>query len=125
MLHPCYGDPQYEEVAKQLRVEENYDIYGHACQRIFSPENAVPWDNNLGLMSPLWPNKYEQASERANYVPLALKNCLAAYKQAEKMPFWDGLYALPWTAFSPKSGRRLFLSRGELFVENPLLQRLP
>ena len=115
------GDPKYEEVAEKLREEENYDIYAMHAKEFFPPENAVPWDNNLGLMSLYGLINYEQHPERQIMYRIALENAWLHISK-QKNAFWDGLYGA-MTGFFTKKVDEGYFKPEELFVENPLFAK--
>ncbi|MEZ4970584.1 MAG: hypothetical protein R2814_13200 [Flavobacteriaceae bacterium] len=115
------GDPKYEEVAEKLREEENYDIYAMHAKEFFPPENAVPWDNNLSLMSLYGLINYEKDPERQIMYRIALENAWLHISK-QKNAFWDGLYGAMAGFFTRKVDESFF-KPDELFVENPLFAK--
>lgn len=111
-------DPKYDEVAKMLRDEENYHINAMHPKEFFPPENVVPWDNNLGLMSFYGLINYEKDPELLMMYRLSLEYAwLNVSKQ--KNAFWDGLYGALANTFTQKVNEGFF-NTDELFKENPL-----
>jgi hypothetical protein len=115
------GDPKYDEVAEILREKENYDIYAMHAKEFFPPENAVPWDNNLGLMSLYGLINYEKDPERILMYRIALENAWLHISK-QKNAFWDGLYGAMTGFFSQKVDEGFFKTE-ELFKENPLFAK--
>ena len=115
------GDPKYDEVAEMLREKENYDIYAMHAKEFFPPENAVPWDNNLGLMSLYGLINYEKNPERQIMYRIALENAWLHISK-QKNAFWDGLYGAMAGFFTQKVDEGFFKPQ-ELFTENPLFAK--
>ena len=57
------GDSKYAESAKMLREKHLYHINAMEAKSYFPPENVVPWDNNLCLMSMYGLMNYEKDPE--------------------------------------------------------------
>lgn len=115
------GDPKYDEVAEMLREKENYDIYAMHAKEFFPPENAVPWDNNLGLMSLYGLINYEKNPERQIMYRIALENAWLHISK-QKNAFWDGLYGAMAGFFTQKVDEGFFKPQA-LFTENPLFAK--
>ncbi len=112
------GDPKYEEVASMLREKYDYHINAMHAKEFFPPENAVPWDNNLCLMSMYGLLNYEKDPELLIMYRNALENAWLHISK-QKNAFWDGLYGAMANSFSEKIESGYFNS-DILFVENPL-----
>lgn len=111
-------DPKYDEVSKMLRDEENYHINAMHPKEFFPPENVVPWDNNLGLMSFYGLINYEKDPELLMMYRLSLEYAWLNISK-QKNAFWDGLYGALANTFSKKVDEGYF-KPSELFKENPL-----
>ncbi|SDL81346.1 two-component regulator propeller domain-containing protein [Kriegella aquimaris] len=111
-------DPKYDEVAKMLRDEENYHINAMHPKEFFPPENVVPWDNNLGLMSFYGLINYEKDPELLMMYRLSLEYAWLNISK-QKNAFWDGLYGALANTFTKKVNEGYF-NTSELFKENPL-----
>ncbi|MBD1260988.1 hypothetical protein HZY62_10350 [Maribacter polysiphoniae] len=111
-------DPKYDEVSKMLRDEENYHINAMHPKEFFPPENVVPWDNNLGLMSFYGLINYEKDPELLMMYRLSLEYAWLNISK-QKNAFWDGLYGALANTFTKKVNEGYFNTR-ELFKENPL-----
>ena len=112
------GDPKYDEVAKTLRDEHDYHINAMHAKEFFPPENAVPWDNNLCLMSMYGLMSYEKDPELLIMYRNALQNAWLHISK-QKNAFWDGLYGAIANSFSEKIKAGYFKA-DELFTDNPL-----
>lgn len=112
------GDPKYDEVAKMLRDEENYHINAMHPKEFFPPENVVPWDNNLGLMSFYGLINYEKDPKLLMMYRLSLEYAWLNISK-QKNAFWDGLYGALANTFTKKVNEGYF-NTSELFIENPL-----
>lgn len=115
------GNPKYEEVAKTLRDEEHYHINAMHPKEYFPPENVVPWDNNLGLMSFYGLMNYEKDPELLIMYRISLEFAWLNISK-QKNAFWDGLYGALANSFSEKVKQGYFHT-DELFKENPLFAR--
>ena len=112
------GDPKYDEVAAMLRDEHQYHINAMHAKEFFPPENAVPWDNNLSLMSLYGLINYEKNPELLIMYRNALENAWLHISK-QKNAFWDGLYGALANTFSEKVEQGYFTGKS-LFPENPL-----
>ena len=112
------GDKKYDEVAKTLRDEHDYHINAMHAKEFFPPENAVPWDNNLCLMSMYGLMNYEKNPELLIMYRNALQNAWLHISK-QKNAFWDGLYGALANSFSEKIKAGYF-NADELFTDNPL-----
>lgn len=112
------GDAKYEEVAQMLRDKHQYHINAMHAKEFFPPENAVPWDNNLSLMSLYGLMNYEKNPELLIMYRNALENAWLHISK-QKNAFWDGLYGAIASNFSQKI-KEGFFKTDELFTDNPL-----
>ena len=85
------GDAKYAEVFDQLCAEHKYDFLAMQSKSYFPPEDVVPWDNNLCLMS--WYNllRYEQNPERVIAWRLSMEHAWLHISK-QKSAFWNFLY---------------------------------
>ncbi|MUH34635.1 hypothetical protein D9O36_02170 [Zobellia amurskyensis] len=111
-------NPKYDEVAKMLRDEQNYHINAMHPKEFFPPENVVPWDNNLGLMSFYGLINYEKDPELLMMYRLSLEYAWLNISK-QKNAFWDGLYGALANTFNKKVNEGYF-NTNEMFKENPL-----
>jgi hypothetical protein len=112
------GDAKYDQAAKILRDKYNYHINAMHPKEFFPPENVVPWDNNLCLMSLYGLINYETDP-----------SLLLMYRQAlevgwqhiskQKNAFWDAIYASLSDRFTKQADQQMFENKG-LFPENRL-----
>ncbi len=112
------GDPKYDEVAAMLREKYDYHINAMHAKEFFPPENAVPWDNNLSLMSLYGLLNYEKNPELLIMYRNALENAWLHISK-QKNAFWDALYGAMANSFTQKVEDGYF-NTNELFTENPL-----
>lgn len=85
------GDAKYAEVFDRLCAEHRYDFLAMKSKTYFPPEDVVPWDNNLCLMS--WYNllRYEQDPERVIMWRLSMEHAWLHISK-QKSAFWNFLY---------------------------------
>ena len=114
-------DPKYEAVAKMLRDKEKYHINAMHSKEFFPPENAVPWDNNLSLMSLYGLMNYEKDPELLIMYRISLENTWLHISK-QKNAFWDALYGALTTSFAKKIDEGYFKT-DELFIKNPLFAK--
>ena len=112
------GDAKYDEVAQVLRDEHDYHINSMHAKEFYPPENAVPWDNNIGLMSLYGLMNYEKNPELLIMYRNALENAWLHISK-QKNAFWDGMYGALANSFSDRIKNGYF-DRKDLFPENPL-----
>ncbi len=112
------GDTKYDDVAQMLRDKHQYHINAMHAKEFFPPENAVPWDNNLSLMSLYGLMNYEKDPELLIMYRNALENAWLHISK-QKNAFWDGLYGAIAGNFSQKI-KDGFFKTDELFTDNPL-----
>ncbi|MBK7106948.1 MAG: hypothetical protein IPH62_16875 [Ignavibacteriae bacterium] len=84
-------DSKYLVTAKMLRDNYHYHISAMQSKMFFPPEDVVPWDNNLCLMSMYGLLNYEKDPELILMYRESLENSwLNVSKQ--KSAFWNSLY---------------------------------
>ncbi|SHF23625.1 hypothetical protein SAMN05444274_104129 [Mariniphaga anaerophila] len=86
------GNAKYDKVAQMLRNEHNYHINAMHGKEFFPPDNVVPWDNNLCLMSMLGLMNYETDPELLIMYRMSLENSWLHISK-QKNAFWDALYS--------------------------------
>lgn len=86
------GDEKYLETAKMLRDKYNYHINAMLSKMYFPPEDVVPWDNNLCLMSMYGLLNYEEYPELIMMYRESLENAWLHISR-QKSAFWNVLYA--------------------------------
>ncbi len=109
------GDPKYDEVAKMLRDEQQYHINAMHGKEFFPPDNVVPWDNNLCLMSMLGLMNYETDPELLIMYRMSLENSWLHISK-QKNAFWDALYAAMAGRFAQLASEGYF-NKGDVFPE--------
>ena len=101
------GDSKYEEAAKMLRDKYNYHINAMHAKEFFPPDNVVPWDNNLALMSFYGLINYEKDPELLLMYRESLEyTWLHISKQ--KNAFWNTIYGALSQKFSEKVKEGMF-----------------
>ncbi len=85
------GDAKYAEAARYLRDEHQYHINAMHSKEFFPPENVVPWDNNLCLLSWYGLMKYETDPE---LMLMWRRSCEYAWQHVskQKSALWNLLY---------------------------------
>ena len=86
------GDEKYLETARILRDEYDYHINAMLSKMYFPPEDVVPWDNNLCLMSFYGLLNYETDPELFMMYRESLDNAWLHISK-QKSAFWNVLYA--------------------------------
>ena len=86
------GDSKYLDTAKMLRDKYNYHINAMLAKMYFPPEDVVPWDNNLCLMSFYGLLNYEEDPELILMYRESLENAWL-HVSNQKNVFWNVLYA--------------------------------
>lgn len=86
------GDLKYLDTAKELREEHQYHINAMLAKMYFPPEDVVPWDNNLSLMSFYGLLNYETDPESIMMYRESLDNAWL-HVSKQKSAFWNVLYA--------------------------------
>ncbi len=103
------GDPKYDQVAAMLRNKYNYHINAMHGKEFFPPENVVPWDNNLCLMSMYGLMNYEENPELLIMYRTSLQNSWLQISKQQNA-FWDAIYAALATNFAKKAEEGYFNS---------------
>ncbi len=85
-------NPEYQKTAKMLRDKYNYHINAMLSKMYFPPEDVVPWDNNLCLMSMYGLLNYEDDPELIMMYRESLENAWLHISK-QKSAFWNTLYA--------------------------------
>ena len=112
------GDVKYDETAKMLRDKYSYHINAMHAKEFFPPDNVVPWDNNLSLMSFYGLINYEQDPELLLMYRESLEyTWLHISKQ--KNAFWNTIYGALCQKFSDLTARGIF-NPEVVFPENKL-----
>ncbi|OOG72784.1 hypothetical protein [Algoriphagus sp. A40] len=112
------GDSKYDEVAKMLRDKYNYHINAMHAKEFFPPDNVVPWDNNLSLMSFYGLINYEKDPELLLMYRESLEyTWLHISKQ--KNSFWNTIYGALSQKFAEKA-QEGFFNPEVVFPENKL-----
>ncbi len=112
------GDPKYEETAQMLREKYHYHINAMHPKEFFPPENVVPWDNNLCLMSMYGLINYEKDPELLLMYRISLENAWLQISK-QKNAFWDALYGALANRFTQLVDHGVFDSP-DIFPENKL-----
>jgi len=112
------GNEKYEKEAKILRDKYNYHIYAMHPKEFFPPENVVPWDNNLCLMSMYGLIKYETDPALLLMYRQSLEMAWQHISK-QKNAFWDAIYASLSNHFKTLVDKKTFESKA-LFPENRL-----
>jgi hypothetical protein len=86
------GDDKYLETAEMLRDKYHYHINAMLSKMYFPPEDVVPWDNNLCLMSMYGLLNYEEDPELIMMYRESLENAWL-HLSKQKSAFWNLLYA--------------------------------
>lgn len=85
------GDAKYDEIAADLRRKYHYHINSMESKQYFPPENVVPWDNNLCLMSWYGLFNYETNPELLLLYRQSLEYAWLHISQ-QKNAFWNALF---------------------------------
>jgi hypothetical protein len=109
------GDQKYEKVAAMLREKYNYHINAMHGKEFFPPENVVPWDNNLCLMSMYGLMNYEENPELLMMYRMSLENSWLHISKQQNA-FWNTIYASLANRFSQLVDKGYFDSR-QIFPE--------
>ncbi|MCE7041075.1 two-component regulator propeller domain-containing protein [Dyadobacter sp. CY312] len=112
------GDSKYEDAAKILRDKYNYHIYALHPKEFFPPENVVPWDNNICLMSMYGLLRYETDPALLLMYRQSLESAWQHISK-QKNAFWDIIYASLGNRFSELVDKKTFEDKN-LFKENHL-----
>ena len=103
------GDSKYDQVAAMLRSKYNYHINAMHGKEFFPPENVVPWDNNLCLMSMYGLMNYEENPELLIMYRTSLQNSWLQISKQQNA-FWDAIYASLANNFARKTEEGYFSS---------------
>lgn len=112
------GDAKYAETAQMLRDKYNYHINAMHAKEYFPPDNVVPWDNNLSLMSFYGLINYEEDPELLLMYRESLEYAWLHISK-QKNAFWNTIYAALCQKFSEKKAEGLFDPQ-LVFPENKL-----
>jgi hypothetical protein len=112
------GDAKYDREAKILRDKYNYHINAMHPKEFFPPENVVPWDNNLSLMSLYGLINYETDPSLLLMYRQGLEVAWQHISK-QKNAFWDAIYASLTNRFARQADEKMFENKG-LFPENRL-----
>ena len=112
------GDKKYDQEAETLRDKYNYHINAMHPKEFFPPENVVPWDNNLCLMSFYGLLNYETDP---SLILMYRQSLEIAWQHISKQKnaFWDAIYASLANGFTRQADQKMFENKG-LFPENRL-----
>lgn len=92
IAHHVTGDIKYKDTAQKLMDEHQYHINAMLAKMYFPPEDVVPWDNNLSLMSFYGLLNYEDNPELFMMYRESLDNAWLHISK-QKNSFWNVLYA--------------------------------
>lgn len=112
------GDVKYDKEAQILRDKHNYHIFALHPKEFFPPENVVPWDGNLCLMSMYGLLKYETDPSRQLIYRRALEIAWMHISK-QKNAFWDAIYQSQANDFTAMVDKKVF-DRKDLYPENHL-----
>lgn len=112
------GDKKYDAEAKILRDKYNYHINAMHPKEFFPPENVVPWDNNICLMSLYGLINYETDPSLLLMYRQGLEVAWQHISK-QKNAFWDAIYAALANRFTQQADQKMFENKG-LFPENRL-----
>ncbi len=115
VAHHVTGDKKYLETAKMLRDKYHYHINAMLAKMYFPPEDVVPWDNNLSLMSFYGLLNYEKDPELIMMYRESLENAWL-HVSLQKSAFWNMLYAAQAKKFNALVDTGIY-SSGKYFKE--------
>jgi len=115
IAHHVTGDSKYLDTAKMLRDEHQYHINAMLAKMYFPPEDVVPWDNNLCLMSFYGLLNYENDPELYMMYRESLENAWLHISK-QKSAFWNVLYAAGAKKFNKLVDSGIYNS-GNYFTE--------
>ena len=115
VAHHVTGDEKYLETAKMLREMHHYHINAMLSKMYFPPEDVVPWDNNLCLMSMYGLLNYETDPE---LILMCRESMEIAWLHIskQKSAFWNLLYAAQVKKFNDLVDTGIYNS-GKYFPE--------
>ncbi|MCK5458109.1 MAG: hypothetical protein KAI45_13355, partial [Melioribacteraceae bacterium] len=99
VTHHVTGDKKYLETAQMLRDKYHYHINAMLSKMYFPPEDVVPWDNNLSLMSMYGLLNYEEDPELILMYRESMENAWLHISK-QKSAFWNLLYAIQAKKFN-------------------------
>jgi hypothetical protein len=115
VAHHITGDAKYLETAKMLRDRHHYHINAMLSKMYFPPEDVVPWDNNLCLMSMYGLLNYEKDPELIMMYRESMEIAWLHISK-QKSAFWNVLYAAQAKKFNDLVDGRIY-STGKYFPE--------
>jgi hypothetical protein len=115
VAHHVTGDPKYLETAEMLRDKYHYHINAMLAKMYFPPEDVVPWDNNLCLMSMYGLLNYEKDPELIMMYRESLENAWLHISK-QKSAFWNVLYYTQAKKFNELVDSGIY-SSGKYFPE--------
>jgi hypothetical protein len=115
VAHHVTGDAKYLETAKMLRDRHHYHINAMLSKMYFPPEDVVPWDNNLCLMSMYGLLNYEKDPELIMMYRESMEIAWLHISK-QKSAFWNVLYAAQAKKFNDLVDGRIY-STGKYFPE--------
>lgn len=86
------GEAKYAHTAQMLRDKHNYHINAMQSKAFYPPEDVVPWDNNLCLMSMYGLLLYEKDPELLMMYRESLEFSWMHISKQDN-PFWNIIYA--------------------------------
>jgi hypothetical protein len=95
------GDKKYLKTAEMLREKHHYHINAMQSKMFFPPEDVVPWDNNLCLMSMYGLLNYETDPELIMMYRESLDNSWLHISR-QKSAYWNTIYAALAKQFNEK-----------------------
>ena len=108
-------DEKYLETANELREKYHYHINAMLSKMYFPPEDVVPWDNNLSLMSMYGLLNYEEDPELILMYRESMENAWLHISN-QKSAFWNLLYAAQAKKFNKLVDTGIY-NTGEYFPE--------
>lgn len=105
------------DTAKMLRDEHNYHINAMLAKMYYPPEDVVPWDNNLALMSFYGLLNYEEDPELIMMYRESLEFAWMHISK-QKNAFWNMLYASHAQMFNALVDSGIY-SSGKYFQDAP------
>lgn len=115
VTHHVTGDNKYLETAQMLRDKHKYHINAMLSKMYFPPEDVVPWDNNLSLMSMYGLLNYEKDPELILMYRESMENAWLHISK-QKSAFWNLLYAAQARKFNKLVDSGIYNS-GKYFSE--------
>lgn len=109
------GDQKYLDTAKMLKDKYHYHINAMQSKMFFPPEDVVPWDNNLCLMSMYGLLNYETDPELILMYRESLENSWL-HVSKQKSAYWNILYYAMANKFNNLVNRGIYKT-GKVFPE--------